>query len=133
MPDYWTGAEARALHESKCRLLIGIIGPTVEELYFRGPLLPRIDRLGAWAPVLNSGLFALYHFWSPWQLPVRLLVAKAQHLRRDRGPLSPEYDRRGRGRSAHAGRRVAARTWLGGPALARSSQSRAKGVDACGL
>jgi membrane protease YdiL (CAAX protease family) len=51
----------------------GIIGPTIEELYFRGHLLPRIDRFGAWAPVLNSGLFTLYHFWSPWQLPVRLL------------------------------------------------------------
>ena len=51
----------------------GIIGPTVEELYFRGHLLPRIDRLGAWAPVVNSGFFSLYHFWSPWQFPVRLL------------------------------------------------------------
>ena len=53
--------------------LNGIIGPTVEELYFRGHLLPRIDRLGAWAPVLNASLFTLYHLWSPWQLPVRVL------------------------------------------------------------
>ena len=53
--------------------LNGIIGPTVEELYFRGHLLPRIDRLRAWAPVLNASLFTLYHFWSPWQLPVRVL------------------------------------------------------------
>ena len=37
------------------------------------PLLPRIDRLGAWAPVVNASLFTLYHFWSPWQLPVRVL------------------------------------------------------------
>jgi membrane protease YdiL (CAAX protease family) len=45
----------------------GVIGPVVEELYFRGHLLPRIDRLGRWAPVLNAVLFSVYHFWTPWQ------------------------------------------------------------------
>ncbi len=79
----------------------GIIGPTVEELYFRGHLLPRIDRFGAWVPVINSGLFSVYHFWSPWQLPIRVLQtlphlrrwADAQHLPGDRGALPPEHDR----------------------------------------
>jgi membrane protease YdiL (CAAX protease family) len=46
----------------------GVIGPVVEELYFRGHLLPRIDRLGRWAPVLNAVLFTVYHFWTPWQI-----------------------------------------------------------------
>jgi membrane protease YdiL (CAAX protease family) len=44
----------------------GIIGPVVEEMYFRGYLLPRLSRLGAWAPLLNTVLFSLYHFFTPW-------------------------------------------------------------------
>jgi membrane protease YdiL (CAAX protease family) len=48
-------------------LFNGFVGPVVEELYFRGHLLPGIDRLGARAPVLNAVLFSLYHFWTPWQ------------------------------------------------------------------
>ncbi len=44
----------------------GIAGPVVEEMYFRGYLLPRISRLGAWAPLLNTVLFSLYHFFTPW-------------------------------------------------------------------
>ena len=44
-----------------------VAGPIVEELYFRGYLLPRISRFGAWAPLLNTVLFSLYHFFTPWQ------------------------------------------------------------------
>jgi hypothetical protein len=51
----------------------GIAGPVVEELYFRGYLLPRISRLGAWAPLLNTVLFSLYHFFTPWQNVGRIL------------------------------------------------------------
>lgn len=47
-------------------LLNGLAGPIVEELYFRGWLLPRMERFGRWAPLLNAGLFSLYHFWLPW-------------------------------------------------------------------
>lgn len=46
-------------------LIDGIIGPTVEELYFRGYLLPRMTYLGKWAPIINGLLFGLYHFWQP--------------------------------------------------------------------
>jgi uncharacterized protein len=53
-------------------LLNGLLGPVTEGLYFRGHLLPRIDRFGRWAPVINTALFSLYHFWSPWQILVRL-------------------------------------------------------------
>jgi uncharacterized protein len=52
----------------------GVIGPVVEELYFRGHLLPRIDRLGRWAPVLNAVLFSVYHLWTPWQNPGRIVA-----------------------------------------------------------
>ena len=54
-------------------LLNGVIGPVVEELYFRGFLLPRMERLGRWAPLVNASLFSIYHFWSPWQLVARIL------------------------------------------------------------
>lgn len=48
-------------------LLSGIVGPVVEEMYFRGYLLPRISRLGGWAPFISTLLFSLYHFHTPWQ------------------------------------------------------------------
>lgn len=51
----------------------GIVGPVVEELYFRGHLLPRIERYGRWAPVLNTVLFSLYHLWTPWQNLARIV------------------------------------------------------------
>jgi uncharacterized protein len=51
----------------------GFLGPIVEELYFRGYLLPRMERLGRWAPLVNVSLFSLYHFWSPWQIVARIL------------------------------------------------------------
>jgi membrane protease YdiL (CAAX protease family) len=54
-------------------VLNGVIGPVVEELYFRGFLLPRMERLGRWAPFVNTTLFSIYHFWSPWQLVARIL------------------------------------------------------------
>ena len=41
------------------------IGPISEELYFRGYLLPRLSRMGRWAPLVNVALFILYHFWQP--------------------------------------------------------------------
>jgi membrane protease YdiL (CAAX protease family) len=54
--------------------LNSFLGPIVEELYFRGYLLPRMERFGRWAPLLNVSLFSLYHFWSPWQLIARILA-----------------------------------------------------------
>ena len=51
----------------------GLLGPIVEELYFRGYLLPRMERLGRWAPLVNVSLFSLYHFWSPWQVMARIV------------------------------------------------------------
>ena len=56
-----------------CLPLTGITLPLIEELYFRGFLLPRIARLGGWAPTLNTILFSLYHFWSPWVFVSRVI------------------------------------------------------------
>lgn len=50
-------------------LFNGLLGPITEELYFRGFLLPRIDRFGIWAPILNTLLFSIYHVWTPWRWP----------------------------------------------------------------
>jgi membrane protease YdiL (CAAX protease family) len=47
----------------------GLVGPITEELYFRGYLLPRIDRYGKWAPVLSTLLFSIYHMWTPSRWP----------------------------------------------------------------
>jgi membrane protease YdiL (CAAX protease family) len=55
-------------------VLNGVAGPVVEELYFRGYLLPRIEYLKGWAPLVNVLLFSLYHFFSPWQNVTRILA-----------------------------------------------------------
>lgn len=55
-------------------LLNGIAGTVVEELYFRGYLLPRIPSSRVWAPLINVFLFSLYHFFSPWQNITRILA-----------------------------------------------------------
>lgn len=55
-------------------LFANIIGPLVEELYFRGFLLSRMDG-GIWkSSILNAFLFALYHFWSPWDIIARTIM-----------------------------------------------------------
>lgn len=54
-------------------VLNGLTGPIVEELYFRGYLLPRLASLGHWAPLVNVLLFSLYHFWTPWQFLSRVV------------------------------------------------------------
>jgi membrane protease YdiL (CAAX protease family) len=45
----------------------------VEELYFRGYLLPRLARIKGCAPLINTLLFALQHFLTPWQMPFIIL------------------------------------------------------------
>lgn len=55
-------------------LLNGFAGPIVEELYFRGYLLPRMEYLKGWASLVNVLLFSLYHFFSPWQFFTRILA-----------------------------------------------------------
>lgn len=55
-------------------LAVNLAGPIVEELYFRGYLLPRLERYGRLAPVINGVLFAVYHFWSPWAVISRSIA-----------------------------------------------------------
>ena len=50
-------------------ILSGFVAPIVEELYFRGFLLPRMEHWGWVAPVVNSLLFGIYHFYFPGNVP----------------------------------------------------------------
>jgi membrane protease YdiL (CAAX protease family) len=56
-------------------IFIVIVAPLIEELYFRGFLLPRMpEKLGWSGPLVHSVLFALYHTWSPWMFLARTLA-----------------------------------------------------------
>jgi membrane protease YdiL (CAAX protease family) len=50
-------------------LFSGFLAAATDELYFRGFLLPRMERWGWAAPVVNSLLFAVYHFYFPGNVP----------------------------------------------------------------
>ena len=55
-------------------VLTGILVPITEELYFRGYLLPRMpSQFGRLRPAAHSLLFSVYHFDTPWMIPVRTL------------------------------------------------------------
>jgi hypothetical protein len=81
LPEWFFFAEDFGRYTTGALLLtwgLGLVlnafaGPVVEEMYFRGYLLPRISRFGAWAPVMNAVLFSLYHFFTPWQNVGRIL------------------------------------------------------------
>jgi uncharacterized protein len=55
-------------------LLNGLLAPYLEELYFRGYLLPRMETWGKFAPLLSAVLFSFYHFWQP-QIYLTLMIA----------------------------------------------------------
>jgi len=44
-------------------LITGIVLPWMEELYFRGYLMPRISRYEKWTPLIGGFFFGLYHVW----------------------------------------------------------------------
>lgn len=54
-------------------VFVVFVGPIVEELYFRGYLLPRMQYAGRFAPLLHSFLFALYHVFTPWMIVTRTI------------------------------------------------------------
>lgn len=55
-------------------LLNGLAVPVVEELYFRGYLLPRMPGPVWGAVALHVALFSAYHFFAPWQTLTRVLA-----------------------------------------------------------
>lgn len=53
-------------------VFIVLILPAVEEIYFRGYLLPRMpEKLKGCVIPIHSTLFALYHTWTPWLIVTR--------------------------------------------------------------
>lgn len=51
-----------------------ILYPIIEEFYFRGFLLCRMEWIGKYAVLLNTLLFAIYHFWSPCMIVTRTVA-----------------------------------------------------------
>jgi uncharacterized protein len=48
--------------------------PIIEELYFRGYLLPRTPGGRYLAPLINVLLFSIYHLWLPWENLARIVI-----------------------------------------------------------
>ena len=72
--DYDTYSKTAILHTGILSLiLVGLIVPIIEEVYFRGYLLPRISRYKLKSTILNNVLFEAYHFWSPWKIVSRII------------------------------------------------------------
>jgi membrane protease YdiL (CAAX protease family) len=87
LPD-WMFLEEQAQYEAYARnvllvtfalqlVLTGVILPWVEELYFRGYLMPRLSRYGRWTPLLGGLLFGLYHIWQLYSFPTIFLLGAA--------------------------------------------------------
>jgi membrane protease YdiL (CAAX protease family) len=90
-PELYSGYAPEAIRTTlRLRLVIdGLLLPPIEELYFRGYLMPRISRYGRWTPVVHHALFTMYHFWQPFNyptiflgiLPVTYVVWKTRDIR----------------------------------------------------
>ena len=51
-----------------------LIGPIIEELFFRGYLTSHYKKQGVLTPILIAVLFSLYHFWLPFHNVFRILA-----------------------------------------------------------
>ena len=61
-------------------LLMGValfLNILTEELFFRAWMLPKLERFGSRAWMINGMLFGLYHIFQLWLLPVILVVSLA--------------------------------------------------------
>jgi uncharacterized protein len=55
-------------------VLVSFLAPWVEELFFRGLLLPRMRNVcGRIDWVVNGAMFGLYHLHQPWSMPASIL------------------------------------------------------------
>ena len=61
-------------------VLTGIILPWIEELYFRGYLMPRISQSGVVVPILGGLFFGLYHTWQLYSFATVALLGIALSL-----------------------------------------------------
>jgi len=67
---------------------VAVLSPVVEELFFRGLLLPRMRKvLGKRDFIVNGVMFGLYHVHQPWSMPASVIdgvVTQAYPARRFR-------------------------------------------------
>lgn len=78
----WTNFESFRQYPRQILLLMSIVylilnvvvGPIVEELYFRGYLTSKLSRFGVGAPIIITILFSLYHLWLPFLNLFRIAV-----------------------------------------------------------
>jgi len=79
LPDWFIDLDHGAATTSTLVVMVILYGianvsaAIVEELYFRGYLMPRLSRLKGWGPLVNTVFFALQHFLTPWQVPFIIL------------------------------------------------------------
>ncbi len=79
LPDWFFGSDLGVATKPILVVMVvlygiaNVLAAIVEELYFRGYLMPRLSRLKGWAPLVNTVLFALQHFLTPWQVPFIIL------------------------------------------------------------
>lgn len=88
MPEYFKSSQTMLHGEAAKALLLimllaqlvvdGFAVPIVEELYFRGHLMPRINYLGCAAPLLSTFLFTIQHFWQPYNYLLIFLIVLPQ-------------------------------------------------------
>ncbi|HZY81078.1 MAG TPA: type II CAAX endopeptidase family protein [Cyclobacteriaceae bacterium] len=69
----WASKQALIITFSLGIVIDGVVGPVVEELYFRGYLLPQMK--GSLAPLVNAALFTVYHFWQPHNYAAIFMVS----------------------------------------------------------
>lgn len=96
LPDWFTVQDLSGVGKQEikitliCNLILnGLLAPYIEEFYFRGYLLPRMNAWGKNAFFINALLFSLYHFWQPYiyitlllsLAPMTYLVWKTRDLR----------------------------------------------------
>jgi len=53
----------------------GILHPIVEEIYFRGYLMPRLVKYKKLAPIIAALFFALFHLWQPQNMITIFLMS----------------------------------------------------------
>ncbi|MDC1417020.1 CPBP family intramembrane metalloprotease [Flavobacteriaceae bacterium] len=66
----------------------GVLNPIVEELYFRGFLMPRLSRYLYFSAFISAFLFSISHFWFPWNilqtflivLPIYIIVYRTKSI-----------------------------------------------------
>ena len=55
-------------------LIVMPFSAVIEELYFRGILLPRMEHLGWWGPLISAVFWAITHIGEPWDIPAWILI-----------------------------------------------------------